>query len=91
MARTGFQALKLDLWRLLGVARVYTKPPGKPVDRGSPFMLPLGSTVMELAVRVHKELPEKLAYARVWGGRLDGQKVARDFELRDRDVVELAT
>ena len=73
------------------MARVYTKPPGKPVDRRSPFLLPLGSTVLELAVRIHQELPGRLAYARVWGGRLDGQKVARDFELRDRDVVELAT
>lgn len=47
--RTGIQAVKLELWRLLGVARVYTKSPGKPVDRGSPFLLPLGSTVLELA------------------------------------------
>jgi ribosome-interacting GTPase 1 len=48
-AGTGFHALKLELWQLLEVARAYTKPPGKPVERGSPFLLPLGSTVLELA------------------------------------------
>jgi ribosome-interacting GTPase 1 len=52
-------------------------------------VLPLGFTVQDLAERIHRELAEGLQFARVWGGKLDGQRVARDFELRDRDVVEL--
>jgi ribosome-interacting GTPase 1 len=71
------------------MVRVYSKPPGKPVDRSAPFVLPLGYTVADLAERVHREIAEKMQFARVWGGKLDGQRVARDFELRDRDVVEL--
>ena len=85
------QKLKLALWRLLQLVRVYTKPPGKKMERTDPFVLHLGSTVLDLAERIHRDLPKKLAYARVWGGKLDGQRVSRDFELRDRDVVELAT
>jgi ribosome-interacting GTPase 1 len=87
--RAGLEALKVAVWRRLQMVRVYSKPPGKPVDRQQPFVLPEGFTVADLAERVHRELGERLQFARVWGGKLDGQRVARDFELRDRDVVEL--
>ncbi len=85
----GLEALKVAVWRRLQLVRVYSKPPGKPVDRHEPFVLPVGYTVGDLAERVHRELAERLQFARVWGGKLEGQRVARDFELRDRDVVEL--
>jgi ribosome-interacting GTPase 1 len=85
----GLEALKVAVWRHLQLVRVYSKPPGKPVDRSAPFVLPIGHTVADLAERVHREIAEKMHFARVWGGKLDGQRVARDFELRDRDVVEL--
>lgn len=87
--RAGFEAFKVAVWRRLQLLRVYAKPPGKPADRTAPFVLPEGSTVLDLAELVHRELAEKLAFARLWGGKLDGQRVSRDFELRDRDVVEL--
>jgi ribosome-interacting GTPase 1 len=85
----GLERFKVACWRILGLIRVYTKPPGKPVDRTAPFVLPEGSTVLDLAQHIHRELAENLAFARVWGGKLEGQKVSRDFVLRDRDVVEL--
>lgn len=88
-SRVGFEAFKVAVWRRLQLVRVYAKPPGKPADRSAPFVLPEGSTVLDLAELVHRELAEKLAFARLWGGKLDGQRVARDFQLRDRDVVEL--
>lgn len=87
--RSGFEAFKVAVWRRLQLLRVYAKPPGKPADRSAPFVLPEGATVVDLAELVHRELAEKLSFARLWGGELDGQRVARDFELRDRDVVEL--
>ena len=86
---SGLEMLKVALWRHLQLVRVYAKPPGKPADRSAPFVLPLGSTVHDLAERVHREIAEQLHFARLWGGKLDGQRVARDFELRDRDLVEL--
>ena len=86
---SGLESLKVALWRHLQLVRVYAKPPGKPADRRAPFVLPLGSTVHDLAEHVHREIAEQLQFARLWGGKLDGQRVARDFELRDRDVVEL--
>jgi hypothetical protein len=85
----GLEALKVAIWRRLQLVRVYSKPPGKPADKSAPFVLPHGHTVSDFAERVHREIAEKLQFARVWGGKLEGQRVARDFELRDRDVVEL--
>jgi len=91
VSRVGLQAMKVALWKLLQLVRVYNKPSGKKAERTDPFVLPQGSTVLDLAARVHAELPDRLAFARVWGGKIEGQRVSRDFELRDRDVVELAT
>ena len=43
-----------------------------------------------LALAVHKELAERVKYARIWGAaRFDGQQVDREHVLCDRDVVEL--
>jgi uncharacterized protein len=75
---------------MLGVIRVYTKVPGKPADRSHPFTVPIGSTVLELAREVHRDLEQSLKFAKVWGsGVFEGQTVRRDHELQDSDVVEL--
>jgi ribosome-interacting GTPase 1 len=87
---TGLDAVRRLSYDLLGVLRVYTKIPGKPVDRARPFTLPAGSTVLELAREVHHDFQRGLKYARVWGsGAFEGQTVGRDHELHDADVVEL--
>ena len=57
-------------------------------------MFLVGTDSMEAAhyISEHdKKIADKLAYAKVWGGMIEGQKVSRDFEFRDRDVVELGT
>jgi len=36
-------------FKLLGVVRVYSKEPGKPPDMNQPFILPEGSTVLDMA------------------------------------------
>lgn len=77
---------------LLGKIRVYTHPPGKKPDFHEPFILNKGSTVLEAAEAIHKEIAENLRYARVWGkGVFDGQMVPRDHVLHDGDVVVFYT
>ena len=72
------------------VIRVYSKEPGKGPDLMSPFTLPAGTTVIELAKKIHKDFVSNIKHARVWGSaRIQGQKVQRDYTLRDGDVVEL--
>jgi ribosome-interacting GTPase 1 len=89
-AGTGVEELRNAIYQFLDMIRVYTKKPGKPADMGSPFSLRRGGTVLDLAALIHRELPDKLKTARVWGtGVFDGQSVPRDHVLHDRDVVEL--
>ena len=86
----GLDALAARLWELLALIRVYTKEPGKEPDRDRPFTLPVGSTVEDLAGAIHRELVDKMRFARIWGeGRFDGQQVRRDEPLHDRDVIEI--
>jgi ribosome-interacting GTPase 1 len=86
----GLDALRRAAYDALGVLRVYTKVPGKPVDRDHPFTLPLGSQIVDLAREVHRDLEQSLKFAKVWGsGAFDGQTVRRDHEIQDGDVVEL--
>jgi ribosome-interacting GTPase 1 len=74
----------------LGIARIYTKAPGRPADRHRPFILRCGETVEDVARLVHKDLARSLKYARVWGrSAFDGQQVGREHQLEDGDVVEL--
>jgi hypothetical protein len=90
--RDGLDALPRLLFERLGRVRVYTKEPGKRPDLERPFVLARGATVLDLARAIHKEVAERLKYARVWGAvRFDGQQVDRDHPLEDRDVVEIHT
>lgn len=86
----GLDALIERFWQLLAVVRVYTKHPGKPPDKSKPFTLDVGATVDDLAREIHRELPEKMKFARIWGdGRFAGQQVHRTEVLHDLDVVEI--
>ncbi|HET6427617.1 MAG TPA: GTPase [Phycisphaerae bacterium] len=86
----GLERLGRRLWELLDVIRVYTKEPGRPIDTDRPYTLPTGSTLEDLAREIHRDLPEKMKYARIWGpGRRDGQRIHRTEVLHDRDAVEI--
>jgi len=86
----GLEALREALWLGLRRIRVHTKEPGHPPDAGKPFVLRAGATVEDLAALVHRELAERVRFARVWGhAKFDGQQVDRHHVLADRDVVEL--
>jgi ribosome-interacting GTPase 1 len=86
----GLEKLSAKLFELLGLIRIYAKPPGKPADMTEPFTLPVGSTVMDLAIQIHRQLAEKLKTAKIWGtGVYDGQNVQRNHVLNDKDIIEL--
>jgi ribosome-interacting GTPase 1 len=86
----GLEDLRTAIYRFLNVIRVYSKKPGKPADMASPFTVPAGSTVLQLAEHVHRDFADKLKSARIWGtGVFDGQTVTRDHVLHDKDIVEL--
>ena len=84
------EAFKRVVYDFLDVVRVYTKAPGKKADFSDPYVVPRGSTVLEVAERVHRDFLEHLKYARIWGeGKVDGIMVPRDFVIGEGDVLEL--
>ena len=81
---TLFQAL----YAALDILRVYPKAPGKAVERDDPIVLPIGSTVLDAAIGLHKDF-EEFKFARIWGPQWhDGQSVSRNDVVYDGDVVE---
>ncbi|NPV90960.1 MAG: TGS domain-containing protein [Firmicutes bacterium] len=91
-AETGhnLEYLRWYLFELLGVVRIYTKAPGREPDKKAPFIMPRGSTVVDLAESIHKDLARRIKNVRVWGStRFPGQPVPREYELSDEDIVEI--
>ena len=84
------EALKKEVYEILGIIRVYTKAPGGEPDLSEPVVLKRGSTVEDVALSIHKDFLKKLRYARIWGsGKFNGQMVKRDYPLSEGDVIEL--
>lgn len=89
---TGVETLPSALFHLLHIIRVYSKQPGKDPDMDAPFTVPIGSTVEELAMVIHKDIAKNFKSARIWGsGKFKGQVVQRDHVLQDKDIVEIST
>jgi uncharacterized protein len=84
------EAFKRLVYDFLDVVRVYTKAPGKKPDFSDPYVVARGSTVLDVAEKVHRDFVENLKYARIWGeGKTDGIMVPRDFVITEGDVLEL--
>lgn len=89
LKKEGIEELRKAVFDSSRIIRVYSKEPGKKPDMGSPFTLPLGSNVLDLAEIIHKDFFKNLKYACIWGsGKFDGQRVQKDYILHDRDIVE---
>lgn len=82
-------AFREAVWTLTGLIRVRLRVNG--IVDGDPLALERGSTVADVADAIHHDLGARLAGARVWGpsARFDGQRVGRDHEVVDGDVVEV--
>jgi len=86
----GLEELKLVIYQVLDVIRVYTKAPGKKPDFTDPIILERGSTLEDAAASVHKDFAARLRYARIWGsGKHDGIMAKRNHILQDGDIIEL--
>ncbi len=86
----GLGRLPVLFFNSLGIIRIYAKPPGKKPDMGDPFTLPAGSTVSDLATAIHRELADKLKFAKIWGTDVyQGQNVQKNHVLCDKDIIEL--
>ena len=83
--------LKDYIFSTLDKVLVYTKKPGKDVELVDPMALPKGATLGDLAEHLHKDFAKKLKFAKVWGStKFPGQRVGPEFELKNKDVVEIS-
>ena len=86
----GLEDMARKIFQALDILRVYTKVPGKKADLRRPYILPVESTVQDLARSIHREFVGKLRYARIWGSeKYDGQKVQQDYRIADKDIIEI--
>ncbi len=86
----GLPEMKEALYKLLDVVRVYSKVPGKEAEMKKPFIVPRGSTVLDVAIKIHREFGDHLKSARIWGsGKFDGQIVDAEHIVEDGDILEI--
>ena len=84
--------LRARIFGMLELVLVYTKRPGMEADLSVPLVLKAGSTVEGVARMLHKDFAKYLRYVRVWGStKFPGQRVAKDYELKDGDIVEISS
>jgi len=80
------------IWEYLDLIRIYTKPRGQIPDYENPVILPRTySTVAGFCNRIHKGLLKEFKNANVWGISVkhNPQKVGKDHQLLDEDVVQI--
>ena len=88
-SRQNWGNLKQEIFYALDVIRIYTKTPGKPFEKGDPFIVKRGSNTHEVAISVHQDFAN-LKFARLWdGANYSGQRVERNHILKDKDILEL--
>lgn len=85
------EKLKYDLFNFLEIIRVFSKPPKQKPNTDSPFICSEGSTIEDVASRIHKDFVTHFQSAKVWGPSVTfpGQRVTINHELQDSDVVEI--
>jgi len=93
IANFGLEKLGSEIFEMLDVIRVYTKEPNERFPSKKPFTIRKGSTILDLAKRIHSDFYKQFSYAKVWSKRLrfSPQKVGGTFTLEDGDTVEIHT
>jgi len=87
-SHVGLEDLRRTIFERLHIIRVYTKRPGHPADMRDPVILPEGSTVMNAAEHLHKDIAAQLKYAKSWDDPAHGLMVERSHVLKDKSVIE---
>ena len=86
---TSLGELRAAIWALTGLLRVWLRRDGATDDE--PLALHPPATVADVADGIHHELGATMTGARIWGpsARFDGQRVGREHQVADGDIVEV--
>ncbi len=89
VTKVNLKLLKEEIFKNLGIIRVYTKKIGQPPERKEPVVLKIGATVIDAAEHIHKDFKKNLQYTRLWNEHgFSGQRVEKNYVLKDGDIVE---
>ncbi len=88
--------LKSELWKYLGLTRIYTKRKGQQPDLEDPVVLSKlrkGTTVKSLCMNVSSQMLRDFNFALVWGksAKHSPQRCGLSHNLEDEDVVQIVT
>ncbi len=81
--------LKEKIFQELDLIRIYMRPKGEETDYEEPLIVKRGSSIEDIADKIHGELKRDLRYTRVWGKsvKFGGQKVGLDHIPIDEDII----
>ena len=79
--------LKEEIFQKLNLIRVYTRSRFEAADKNAPLIVKAGTTVLEAAEKLHRDLRKSFKHARIWGpsAKHPGQRVGGDHVLKDGD------
>jgi ribosome-interacting GTPase 1 len=88
--------IKKEMWKYLGLTRIYTKRKGQQPDLADPVILSeirKGTTVKSLCLNVSTQMLRDFNYALVWGksAKHSPQRCGLNHNLLDEDVVQIVT
>lgn len=89
----GIEDLKEEIWRQLGLIRIYTKRRGITPKFDDPMVVRKDSTITQVCDAVHREMKNQFKYALVWGSssKHSPQKCGLQHPVHDEDVVQIVT
>ncbi|PSH01835.1 MAG: GTP-binding protein, partial [Nanohaloarchaea archaeon QH_8_44_6] len=85
------EELKEMIFDRLGLVRIYMKEKGEKPDKNDPLILKEGNTVGDALEELPGDMKERFKKAKVTGpsSKFPSQKVGKDHELMDEDILEL--
>ena len=92
---TKTEELKEKIFNSFEICRIYTKEPGKNINKAKqrPMILPPGSTIKDVAEKILKGFSSKIVQTKIWGpsSKFAGQIVGLKHKVKDLDIVEFKT
>mmetsp|Transcript_18550 Transcript_18550/g.44587 ORF Transcript_18550/g.44587 Transcript_18550/m.44587 type:complete len:432 (-) Transcript_18550:49-1344(-) len=93
-ANLNMDRLLAKMWEMLALCRIYTRRRGEAPDLEEPSVLTDGRggvTIKSLCHHLHRDLLKEFKYALCWGQSCKHapQRVGKDHELMDEDVVQV--
>lgn len=88
---SGLGELRDLIYKKLRFIRIYMKKPGEEADLDEPLIMRKGTTVNDVAKKLHKSFTTRFRYAQVWGksAKHPAQRIGLRHKMHDGDILML--